>query len=105
LAIHADRRRPEAGVGLTHGSAAATDRDRGRRAGVCPGNKLRELYEVTPVEREIDDLVTVNDSADDGIFSLSRNGNCVYLNGLANRADFQLRVDTRGLAYLDGNTL
>ena len=45
----------------------------------------------------------VNDSADDGIFSLGGNGNRVDLNDLANRADLQLRVDARGLAHLERN--
>src|SRR5258707_1385586 len=103
LAIDADRGRPEAGVGLTYGAAAATHSDRCRRPGVGSGDKLGELDEVTSVEWEVDDFVGVNDSADDRIFSLGSNGNRVDLNDLANRANLQLRIDARGLAYLERN--
>ena len=80
MAVHADRRRSEAGVGLTYGTAAATDRDRCRSSGVRAGNKLGKLDEVSSVERKVDDLVGVNDSADDGIFRLGGNGDRVDLN-------------------------
>src|SRR5262249_55576594 len=103
LAVDADRGRAEAGVGLAHGAAAAPDSNRRRRSGIGPGDKLCKLDEVTSVERQVDDLVGVNDSADDGGFSLCSSGDRVDLNDFANRADFQRRVDASGLADFERN--
>ena len=103
MAVDADRGRSEAGVGLTYGAATSTNSDRCRRAWVGSGNQLGELDEVASVEWEVDDLVGVDDSADDGIFGLGGNGNRVDLNDLANRADFQLGVDAGSLAHLERN--
>jgi hypothetical protein len=45
----------------------------------------------------------IDDGADDGNFGLSGHGNRVNLNDLADRADLQLRVDTRSLTYVERN--
>src|SRR5205823_2919984 len=60
--------------------------------------------EIASVKRKIFNLMGVNYSAHDGIFRLGGHGDRIDLDDFADRADLQLRVDARGLAYLERNS-